>query len=84
MGSMQLRHYPRVLSMLVISTSSSIYSCCCIRVVEQSNVPKAMDLLKQACELFELEDKEHYSGETFKIAINLFLRNEKYDRVTLG
>ncbi len=53
------------------------------RVVEQSNVPKAMDLLKQACELFELEDKEHYSGETFKIAINLFLRNEKYGRVTL-
>ena len=42
------------------------------------NVDKAMDYLKQACELYELEDKEHYSGETFKIAISLFLRNQKY------
>lgn len=40
-----------------------------------------MDYLKQACELYELEDKEHYSGETFKIAISLFLRNKKYDNI---
>lgn len=48
------------------------------KLIEPINVDKAMDYLKQACELFELEDKEHYSGETFKIAISLFLRNKKY------
>lgn len=37
-----------------------------------------MEYLKQACEVFELEDKEVYSGETFKIAISLFLKNKKY------
>eukprot|EP00026_Physarum_polycephalum_P006454 Phypoly_transcript_06497.p1 GENE.Phypoly_transcript_06497~~Phypoly_transcript_06497.p1 ORF type:complete len:326 (+),score=69.88 Phypoly_transcript_06497:33-1010(+) len=48
------------------------------KLIEPVNVDKAMDYLKQACELFELEDKEHYSGETFKIAISLFLKNKKY------
>jgi len=48
------------------------------KIIEPVNVDKAMDYLKQACELYELEDKEHYSGDTFKIAISLFLRNKKY------
>jgi len=48
------------------------------KLIEPVNVDKAMDFLKQACELYELEDKEHYSGETFKIAIALFLKNQKY------
>jgi len=48
------------------------------KIVEPANVDKAMELLKNACELFELEDKEHYSGDTFKIAISLFLKNKKY------
>lgn len=48
------------------------------KLIEPANVDKAMEYLKQACEVFELEDKEHYSGDTFKIAISLFLRNKKY------
>jgi len=48
------------------------------KLIEPVSTEKAMDYLKQACELYELEDKEHYSGETFKVAISLFLRNKKY------
>lgn len=48
------------------------------KLIEPISIEKAMDYLKQACELYELEDKEHYSGETFKIAISLFLRNKKF------
>jgi len=48
------------------------------KTIEPVSLEKSMEYLKQACELFELEDKEHYSGETFKTAISLFLRNKKY------
>jgi len=48
------------------------------KLIEPANVEKAMQFLKEACEVFELEDKEHYSGDTFKTAISLFLKNEKY------
>lgn len=53
------------------------------RTVETANVERSIEFLKQACELFELEDKEHYSGETFKTAISLFLKNKKYEIIGL-
>lgn len=48
------------------------------KTIEPTNTDKAIEYLKQACELYELEDKEHYSGDTFKIAVSLFLKNKKY------
>eukprot|EP01111_Echinosteliopsis_oligospora_P009368 TRINITY_DN2727_c0_g1_i3.p1 TRINITY_DN2727_c0_g1~~TRINITY_DN2727_c0_g1_i3.p1 ORF type:complete len:337 (+),score=114.55 TRINITY_DN2727_c0_g1_i3:60-1070(+) len=48
------------------------------KILETTNGERCMSLLKEACELFELEDKQVYSGDTFKSAINLFLRNKKY------
>eukprot|EP01113_Clastostelium_recurvatum_P017995 TRINITY_DN2122_c0_g1_i2.p1 TRINITY_DN2122_c0_g1~~TRINITY_DN2122_c0_g1_i2.p1 ORF type:complete len:343 (+),score=109.44 TRINITY_DN2122_c0_g1_i2:77-1105(+) len=48
------------------------------KVYEDKDPAKSMDLLKQACELFEIEDKEHYSGDTFKQTISLLLKHKKY------
>jgi len=48
------------------------------KLIENTDVEKAMDYLKQACELYEIEDKQHFSGDTFKTAVSLFLRHQKF------
>jgi len=48
------------------------------KMLQDANPERAMEMLKESCEIFEVDDKEHYSGDTFKIAIAIFLKNKKY------
>jgi len=57
-------------------------SCECLtkaaKILETSNVTKAVELCMQAIEAFEDEDKLIFSADTYKMAENLLLKNQKY------
>ncbi|EGG20217.1 soluble NSF attachment protein gamma isoform [Cavenderia fasciculata] len=47
------------------------------KMIEEKDVDQALQLLHDACELFELDDKEHFSGDAFKMTISMLLRHKK-------
>ena len=47
------------------------------RVVQESDAEAAIELLLEAVDIYEEEEKEIYSNETFKTLISLQLRNDK-------
>ncbi|EGC38320.1 soluble NSF attachment protein gamma isoform [Dictyostelium purpureum] len=49
------------------------------KLLEDIDINKTFELLKDACELFELDDKDHFSGDTFKQTISLLLKHKKYE-----
>ncbi|GAM18578.1 hypothetical protein SAMD00019534_017530 [Acytostelium subglobosum LB1] len=48
------------------------------KMLEDTDLKRAIELLNDCCELFELDDKEHYSGDTFKSTISLLLKHKMY------
>eukprot|EP01133_Synstelium_polycarpum_P013680 gene13680-16112_t len=48
------------------------------KILEDTDLEQALSLLHDSCELFELDDKEHYSGDTFKMTISMLLKHKKY------
>eukprot|EP01132_Coremiostelium_polycephalum_P006733 gene6733-8349_t len=48
------------------------------KLLEDTDLEKTISLLMDSCELFELDDKDHYSGDTFKLTISMLLRHKKY------
>ncbi|GAM21636.1 hypothetical protein SAMD00019534_048110, partial [Acytostelium subglobosum LB1] len=48
------------------------------KMLEDTDLKKALELLHDSCELFELDDKEHFSGDTFKLTISMLLKHKMY------
>jgi len=50
------------------------------KVIETSDADKAIQLIEEAVDIYESEDKEHFAGSTFKYAITLMLQNNRYEQ----
>lgn len=48
------------------------------KMLENTDLDKCIQLLVDACELFELDDKDHFSGDTFKQTISMLIKHKKY------
>lgn len=48
------------------------------KLLEDIDLNQTIKLLTDACELFELDDKDHFSGDTFKQTISMLLKHKKY------
>jgi len=47
--------------------------------LEKSDPDKAVQLCMDACQLYEIDEKEQFAGQAFRTAISLLLRNKKFD-----
>ncbi|KAI8579242.1 hypothetical protein K450DRAFT_243462 [Umbelopsis ramanniana AG] len=50
------------------------------KVMENVDVNAAIDLYSQSCSLYEQEDRGRFAMDTFKKAISLLVKTQKYDR----
>jgi len=50
------------------------------KVIEDTNVERALQLCLDACSLFETDDRELYASQTFKTTMALSLKLKKYDQ----
>eukprot|EP01112_Ceratiomyxa_fruticulosa_P010110 TRINITY_DN2664_c1_g1_i1.p1 TRINITY_DN2664_c1_g1~~TRINITY_DN2664_c1_g1_i1.p1 ORF type:complete len:330 (-),score=91.68 TRINITY_DN2664_c1_g1_i1:27-1016(-) len=51
------------------------------KLLDDKDPERSMELLKQALEILEIDDKEAYSGDTFQKTISLLLKHKKYKDV---
>eukprot|EP01114_Cavostelium_apophysatum_P015201 TRINITY_DN409_c0_g1_i1.p1 TRINITY_DN409_c0_g1~~TRINITY_DN409_c0_g1_i1.p1 ORF type:complete len:312 (-),score=62.55 TRINITY_DN409_c0_g1_i1:58-993(-) len=50
------------------------------KVIEDSNAEKCMQLVGDACSIFEVEEREQFAPNTFKYAIGVAIKQNKFDQ----
>jgi len=51
------------------------------KILEDSDQERSLKLVMDACDIYQDDDKEHYSSQTFKYATALALKFQKYEAV---